>query len=78
MKSQDEYGTALHEAGHVVVARALGLKTRKMAASINGETLQPWHLVEMTFARQDLFPIIEKRSGSSPGGPDAPWESALG
>jgi hypothetical protein len=30
MGSRDQYGVALHEAGHVVVAWALGLKTRKM------------------------------------------------
>ena len=37
MKSQDEYGAAVHEAGHVVVAWALGLKTRKMTAGIEGD-----------------------------------------
>jgi hypothetical protein len=30
MASQDEYGAAVHEAGHVVVAWARGLKTRRM------------------------------------------------
>jgi hypothetical protein len=30
MASQDGYGAAAHEAGHVVLAWALGLKTRKM------------------------------------------------
>jgi ATP-dependent Zn protease len=37
MTSQDRYSTAAHEAGHVVVAWALGLKTSKMAAGINGD-----------------------------------------
>jgi hypothetical protein len=37
MASQDRYGAAVHEAGHVVVAWALGLKTRKMAAGIDGD-----------------------------------------
>jgi ATP-dependent Zn protease len=37
MASQDRYSAAVHEAGHVVVAWALGLKTRKMAAGINGD-----------------------------------------
>jgi hypothetical protein len=37
MASQDEYGAAVHEAGHVVVAWALGLKTRRMAVGIDGD-----------------------------------------
>lgn len=37
MKSQDQYGAAVHEAGHVVVAWALGLKTRRMAVGIDGD-----------------------------------------
>ena len=37
MTSQDRCGAAVHEAGHVVVAWALGLKTRKMAIGINGD-----------------------------------------
>jgi ATP-dependent Zn protease len=37
MTSQDRYSAAVHEAGHVVVAWALGLKTRKMAVGINGD-----------------------------------------
>ena len=37
MTSQDRYGAAVHEAGHVVVAWALGLKTRKMAVCIDGD-----------------------------------------
>jgi hypothetical protein len=37
MASQDGYGAAVHEAGHVVVAWALGLKTRKMAVGIDGD-----------------------------------------
>ena len=37
MTSQDRYGAAVHEAGHVVVAWALGLKTRKMAVGIDGD-----------------------------------------
>jgi hypothetical protein len=37
MTSQDRYGAAVHEAGHVVVAWALGLKTRKMVAGIGGD-----------------------------------------
>jgi len=37
MTSQDRYSTAVHEAGHVIVAWALGLKTRKMAIGINGD-----------------------------------------
>jgi hypothetical protein len=35
--SRDRYGAAVHEAGHVVVARALGLTTRKMIAGIDGD-----------------------------------------
>jgi ATP-dependent Zn protease len=35
MTNQDGYGAAVHEAGHVVVAWALGLKTRKMAVGIS-------------------------------------------
>jgi hypothetical protein len=35
--TRDRYGAAVHEAGHVVVARAFGLKTRKMIAGINGD-----------------------------------------
>ena len=31
------YGAAVHEAGHVVVAWALGLKTRRVAVGINGD-----------------------------------------
>jgi hypothetical protein len=37
MTSQDGYGAAVHEAGHVVVAWALGLKTRRMAVGIDGD-----------------------------------------
>jgi hypothetical protein len=37
MASQDGYGAAVHEAGHVVVAWALGLKTRKIAVGIDGD-----------------------------------------
>jgi ATP-dependent Zn protease len=37
MTSRDKYGAAVHEAGHVVVAWALGLKTRKMAVGIGGD-----------------------------------------
>jgi hypothetical protein len=37
MASQDRYGAAVHEAGHVVVAWALGLKTRKLAVGIDGD-----------------------------------------
>jgi hypothetical protein len=37
MTSSDKYGTAVHEAGHVVVAWALGLKTKKMVAGIDGD-----------------------------------------
>jgi ATP-dependent Zn protease len=37
MTGQDSYSTAVHEAGHVVVAWALGLKTRKMVVGINGD-----------------------------------------
>jgi ATP-dependent Zn protease len=33
----DKYSAAVHEAGHVVVARALGLKTRVAAAGIIGD-----------------------------------------
>lgn len=33
----DRYGAAVHEAGHVIVARALGLKTQKMVAGIDGD-----------------------------------------
>ena len=37
MTIQDRYGAAVHEAGHAVVAWALGLKTREMAVGINGD-----------------------------------------
>ena len=37
MASQNVYGAAVHEAGHVVVAWVLGLKTRRMAAGIDGD-----------------------------------------
>jgi len=37
MTSRDRYGAAVHEAGHVVVAWALGLKTRKMTVGIGGD-----------------------------------------
>ena len=37
MTSQDRCSAAVHEAGHVVVAWALGLKTRKMAVGIDGD-----------------------------------------
>lgn len=37
MASKDEYRAAVHEAGHVVVAWALELKTRRMAAGIDGD-----------------------------------------
>jgi hypothetical protein len=37
MAQQDRYGAAVHEAGHTVVAFALGLKTRKIAVGINGD-----------------------------------------
>jgi hypothetical protein len=37
MTSQDRYGAAVHEACHVVVAWALGLKARKMAVGIDGD-----------------------------------------
>jgi hypothetical protein len=33
----DRYGASAHEAGHVVVARAFGLKTRSMAVGIDGD-----------------------------------------
>jgi hypothetical protein len=36
-QNRDRYGAAVHEAGHVVVAWALGLKTRRMAISIGGD-----------------------------------------
>jgi ATP-dependent Zn protease len=32
-----EYSTAVHEAGHVIVAWEFGLKTRRMAVGINGD-----------------------------------------
>jgi ATP-dependent Zn protease len=35
---QDRYSTAVHEAGHVVVAWALGLKTIKMTVGISDDT----------------------------------------
>jgi ATP-dependent Zn protease len=37
MTKDDRYGTAVHEAGHAVVAFALGLRTRKMAVGIDGD-----------------------------------------
>ena len=37
MTGQDRYSTAVHEAGHVVVAWALGLKTIKMTVGISGD-----------------------------------------
>jgi ATP-dependent Zn protease len=37
MASQDAYGAAVHEAGHVVVAWALGLKTSKMTIGVGGD-----------------------------------------
>jgi ATP-dependent Zn protease len=37
MTSQDRYGAAVHEAGHVVVAWALDVKARRMAIGINGD-----------------------------------------
>src|SRR5467141_1972277 len=37
MTSQDRYSAAVHEAGHVVVAWALELKTRKMVVGIDGD-----------------------------------------
>lgn len=33
----ERYGAAVHEAGHVVVARAFGLKTRRMIADVDGD-----------------------------------------
>jgi ATP-dependent Zn protease len=36
-KNPDRYGAAIHEAGHAVVAWALGLKVRRMAVGINGD-----------------------------------------
>jgi hypothetical protein len=35
--TKDRYGAAVHEAGHVIVAWSLGLKTKKMAVGINGD-----------------------------------------
>jgi hypothetical protein len=35
--TNDRYGAAVHEAGHVIVARAFGLKTRRMVAGIDGD-----------------------------------------
>jgi hypothetical protein len=35
--NKERYGAAVHEAGHVVVARAFGLKTRKMVAGVGGD-----------------------------------------
>lgn len=37
MRDRDRYGAAVHEAGHVVVAWALGLKTRRMAIGVGGD-----------------------------------------
>jgi hypothetical protein len=37
MANRDRYGAAVHEAGHVVVAWALGLKTSKMVVGIDGD-----------------------------------------
>jgi ATP-dependent Zn protease len=37
MASQAKYGAAVHEAGHAIVAAALGLKTRTMAVGIGGD-----------------------------------------
>jgi len=37
MASQDSFGAAVHEAGHAIVAWALGLKTRRMVAGIGGD-----------------------------------------
>ncbi|MGZ5875936.1 MAG: hypothetical protein ACXWKP_27995 [Bradyrhizobium sp.] len=36
MTKQDTYGAAVHEAGHVVVAWALGHQTRRMAVGVSG------------------------------------------
>ena len=37
MTTEDRRGTAYHEAGHIVVARALGLKVGASAIGINGK-----------------------------------------
>jgi HD-GYP domain-containing protein (c-di-GMP phosphodiesterase class II) len=35
--NRDRYGAAVHEAGHVVVARTFGLRTRTMVAGVGGD-----------------------------------------
>jgi hypothetical protein len=35
--NDERYGAAVHEAGHIGVAWALGLKTRKAAVGVNDE-----------------------------------------
>jgi ATP-dependent Zn protease len=37
VKASQEYGAAVHEAGHAIVAWALGLKTIRMAVGIEGD-----------------------------------------
>jgi hypothetical protein len=36
-EGRDRYGAAVHEAGHVIVAWAFGLKTKRMAVGIDGD-----------------------------------------
>jgi hypothetical protein len=63
MASQDEYGAAVHEAGHVVVAWALGLKTRRMAVGVDGDDAAGAAEIE----EGTYFPLVDQIAICSAG-----------
>ena len=63
MTSQDRYGAAVHEAGHVVVAWVLGLKTRKMAVGISGDDAAGAAEIE----ENTLLPLVDQIAICSAG-----------
>src|ERR1700704_4607288 len=64
MTRQDRYSAAVHEAGHVVVAWALGLKTRKMAVGIDGDDAAGAAEIEESWR----LPLVDQIAICSAGG----------
>jgi len=62
--NKDRYGAAVHEAGHVLVAWALGLKTRKAVVGIRGDDSAGE--VQIEDARH--LPLIDQIAICSAGG----------
>jgi ATP-dependent Zn protease len=63
MTSQDRYSAAVHEAGHVIVAWVLGLKTKRMAVGINGDPTAG----EAEIERNPDLPLVDRIAICSAG-----------